>query len=107
MVSSREKEAALETEQPWHSRAGMVVAAVSCALPGQAQQPKAPREHLKLCRENTERVAPPSGGILRFSKLLWRLGVMFAFCILSFQINADPVVTFTPEVGEPRRFMGS
>lgn len=80
------------------------MAAKSCALPCQPQHQKALSEHLNLSQKNPERLTP-LGGVLGFSKLLWRLGVIFAFCILSFQVNADRLVIFPPEVGEQRLLM--
>lgn len=47
-LSSTEKQGALEAEQLWQSRAGLFMAALCCALPGQPQHPKAPRKHLNL-----------------------------------------------------------
>ena len=94
MKHQRKGEGDLVTDLLWQSYGRLLIAANSGALPCQPQHQKALSEHLNLSQKNSERLTP-SGGVLGFSKLLWSLGVIFAFCILSFQVNADHSVTFS------------
>jgi len=98
----RKGEADLVTDLLWKSWGRLLIAAKSCALPCQPQHQKAPSELFSLSQKSPEGLTP-SAGVLGFSRLLWRLGVVFASCILPFQVTADHLVTFSPEA-EERRF---